>query len=129
MNKNFKVTREKEGEQKPTRYFSKKQEKKVAKELNGNRQLNSGATPFIKGDVSTELFLIECKTKTKPCETISIHKEWLEKNDKESLLMGKKYSALAFDFGDGELHYIIDKYLFEDLCNYLNMEGNNENNR
>ena len=36
--------------------------------------------------------------------------------------MGKKYTALAFDFGDGVNHYIIDKYLFEDLCNYLSME-------
>ena len=126
MNKNFKTTRVKEGDNKPTRYFSKKQENKVAKELSGQRQINSGATPFIKGDVSTDLFLIECKTKTTPCKSISIHKEWLEKNDKESLLMGKKYSALAFDFGDGDLHYIIDRYLFEELCDYL--EGNDENN-
>ena len=31
---------------KPTRYYSKQQEKKVAKQLGGKRQANSGATPF-----------------------------------------------------------------------------------
>ena len=127
MDKNYKTTRIKEDNNKPTRYFSKKQEKRVAKELGGQRQLNSGATPFQKGDVLTEDFLIECKTKTTPCKSISIQKEWLEKLNQESLVAGKKYVALAFDFGDGDLHYIIDKYLFEDLCDYLG-GGHNENN-
>ena len=36
---------------KPTRYFSKKQETKVAKDLNMRCTLNSGATSFDKGDV------------------------------------------------------------------------------
>lgn len=31
---------------KPTRYYSKRQEKKVAKVVEGKRQPNSGATPF-----------------------------------------------------------------------------------
>lgn len=30
----------------PTRYYSKQQEKKVAKAVEGKRQPNSGATPF-----------------------------------------------------------------------------------
>lgn len=31
---------------KPTRYYSKQQEKKVAKAVNGKRTVNSGATAF-----------------------------------------------------------------------------------
>lgn len=30
----------------PTRFFSKSQERRVAKQLGGKRQANSGATPF-----------------------------------------------------------------------------------
>jgi hypothetical protein len=44
---------------------------------------------------------------------ISIKKEWLEKNSNEAIFMGKKYSALTFNFGpDEDNYYIIDEYLF-----------------
>lgn len=43
----------------PTRYYSKQQEKKVAKAVHGKRQANSGATAFAKGDVVTTDWLIE----------------------------------------------------------------------
>ena len=113
--------REKDGVKEPTRSFSKKQENYVAKKFGGDRVKNSGATAFAKGDVSLNEFLIECKTKTTPSESISIKKDWLEKNVKESLFMGKKYSALAFNFGPNEPnYYIIDEYLFEELLNKLN---------
>ena len=80
----------------------------------GTRTLNSGATPYQKGDVLTEKFLLECKTKTSASASISVQKEWLEKNEKEALFMGKPYNALAFNFGPGEKnYYIIDEYLFE----------------
>ena len=36
---------------KPTRFYSNKQEKKVAKTLGGKKVANSGATAFHKGDV------------------------------------------------------------------------------
>lgn len=120
MRKNGRVIREKEGEQKPTRFFSKRQEKQVAKDVGGKRTLNSGATMFSKGDVTADNILLECKTKTKESDSISIKKEWLTKGDKEALFMGKKYFALAFDFGDGDTHYIIDKYLFEELMDKIN---------
>lgn len=107
-------------EKEPTRYFSKKQETKVAKSLDGNVQANSGATDFKKGDVTTEQFLIECKTKTSHSKSISIKKDWLLKNKQEALFMGKPYNALAFSFGpDEENHYIIDEYLFQELLEYL----------
>lgn len=114
------VSREKEGEKKPTRSYSSVQEKAVAKETNGNRTVNSGATPFQKGDVVSDDFLIECKTKTKDSESITVQKEWLDKNEKEALFMGKRYSAVAINFGPGQdNYYIIDKYLFQELKEYL----------
>lgn len=104
----------------PTRSYSKKQENYVAKKFDGNLTKNSGATMFQKGDVMLDEFLIECKTKVTSSESISIKKEWIEKNEKESLFMGKKYSALAFNFGPGEkMYYIIDEDLFENLIDKI----------
>lgn len=123
MQKNRRIVREKENNSKPTRYFSKKQEDKVAKDNQGKRMLNSGATMFSKGDVLSDNFLIECKTKTKPSESISIKKEWFDKNRQDSLRMGKKYSTIAFDFGDGENRYIIDQFLFDLLREYIRQGG------
>ena len=101
-----------------TRYFSSRQEKSVAKSLKGKTVPNSGATPFQKGDVSTDNWLIECKTKTSPSESISIKREWLEKNEEEAFSMQKEHAALAFNFGD--LHnprnyYIISEEEFKRL--------------
>lgn len=103
-------------EDKPTRYFSNKQEKTVAKDFNGKKQANSGATAFAKGDVIIDNFLLECKTKTASSDSISIKKSWIEKNRAEALFMGKPYSAICFNFGpDEENFYIIDRELMEIL--------------
>lgn len=111
---------------KPTRAFSKKQENYVAKELNGQRQKNSGATLWAKGDVVLDNWLLECKTKTSPSQSMTIHKEWLEKNAREALFIGKPYNALVFNFGPNEEnHYIIDEELFKELVEYLKNKGNN----
>lgn len=111
----------KEGENpKPTRYYSAKQEKAVAKAIGGTQTPNSGATPWQKGDITTDQFLIECKTKTSPSNSISIKKEWLDKNEAEAIFVGKPYTALAFSFGpDEKSYYIIDEYLFETLLAIL----------
>ena len=104
-----------------TRYYSDRQEKQVVKNTHGMQTKNSGATPFQKGDVMTDKFLIECKTKTHPSESMSIKKEWLEKNLKEALFMGKEYNALAFNFGPNQPnYYIIDENLFKELLAYVN---------
>ena len=106
----------KEGSTKPTRYYSDKQEKAIAKHFNGTQTKNSGATTWQKSDVLLNNFNIEAKTKTTASESISIKKEWLEKTVKETLLTGKKYSALAFSFGPGEPnYYIIDQELMDIL--------------
>ena len=113
----------KDEEKHPTRYFSSRQEKSVEKDLGGERTKNSGATTFDKGDVKTDKFLIECKTKTTPSQSISIKKEWIEKNNKEALFMGKPYTAIAFNFGpDQDNYYIIDKFLFQELIKYIGEE-------
>lgn len=116
----YKVTRIREGEKKPTRFFSSAQETYVAKKLAGKVQPNSGATPFKKGDVVLDKFLIECKIKTSSSDSMSIKKEWLEKNEREALFEGKEYSALAFSFGpDEKPYYIISEELFQILQGLL----------
>ena len=105
-----------------TRYFSTKQEKRVAKDLGGKRTPNSGATLFSKGDVDLSDWLIECKTKTKPSDSMSIKREWLEKNEEEAFAMGKPYSALCFSFGDlhnDRQYYIINEDMFKKLVEIL----------
>ena len=108
----------------PTRHFSSKQEKSVSKAVGGKVQKNSGATAFDKGDVivsGKNGFLLECKTKTTASESISIKKEWFEKNKQECLLTGTPHQAIVFNFGpDEENHYIIDEYLFLELLGHLN---------
>lgn len=100
-----------------TRDYSSKQEKKVAKKFKGKVQPNSGATMFAKGDVVLDDWLIECKTKTSISQSISIKKEWLEKNEEEAFAMGKSYHALCFDFGDGKNYYIVTEKEFERIVN------------
>lgn len=114
------VKRNKEGEKKPTRYYSDRQEKQIVKTVGGRQTKNSGATPWQKGDILTEDFVIEAKTKMTASESISIKKEWITKTEKEAVFMGKKYTALAFNFGPDEPnYYIIDEYLFQDLLEHL----------
>lgn len=108
----------------PTRFYSKRQEKSVAKALQGHRVSNSGATDFHKGDVQTDLFLLECKTKTADSDSFTLKREWFDKNEEEAFAMGKAYHAIAIDFGDGVNHYIIDEKLFKRLL--IDLEGLNE---
>lgn len=116
--------RVREGEKIPTRVRSSAQEKAVAKAIGGRQTPNSGAAS-IKGDVLTDgsyesSWLIECKTKMSHSNSISIKKDWFEKNKYEASEMGKANTAIVFNFGPGEEnHYIIDEYLFKELQEYL----------
>lgn len=115
-----------ESDKQPTRVFSKKQEKKVAKATGGRVNPNSGATDFGgKSDVNIDnLISIECKTKTSASKSISIKKEWITKLRQEMVFDGNKYCAIAFSFGPGEEnHYIIDEDLFIRLCEVLKDES------
>lgn len=107
----------------PTRFYSDKQEKSVAKAIGGKQTANSGATAFSKGDIRTDKFLIEAKTCMTEKQSFSIKQEWLKKNREEAFAMRKPYSALAFNFGpDTENYYIIDEKLFRQLKDYLESE-------
>jgi len=104
---------------KPTRFYSSKQEKAVAKAVGGKQTPNSGATAFAAGDVTTDDWLIECKTATTEKASFSIKRDWLDKNKQEAISMRKSYNALCFDFGDnGKRYYIIDEKMFKKLLNY-----------
>lgn len=106
----------------PTRFYSNRQEKKIAKEVGGKKVANSGATTFSKGDVRTDNFLIEAKTCTKEQKTFTVKREWIKKNQEEAFAMGKMFSAVAIDFGDGEQYYLINQKLFNKLVEALDKQ-------
>ena len=117
------VHRDKDGKKEPTRYYSKKQEDAIAKKLGGARVKNSGATAWEKGDVTTDKFLLECKTRITPSQSITIQKSWIEKINQEALFVGKPHTALLFNFGpDEECYAIINEELFETLIAALENE-------
>lgn len=103
----------------PTRFYSNKQEKIIAKSVGGHKVANSGATTFNKGDVVTDKVLIEAKTCASLKKSFSVKREWIDKNREEAFAMGKPYSAVAIDFGDGEQHYIISQKMFNMLLETL----------
>ena len=109
---------------KPTRYYSKKQENTVANAVGGKRTPNSGATVFAKGDVVTDNWLLEAKTKTKDSDSINIKKEWFTKNKEESIFMNKEYCGIVFNFGPNQPnYYIIDELTFQELLAYQRSEN------
>lgn len=112
--------------EKPTRYYSSKQEEEVAKFLGGYKQPNSGAGNFRKGDVVVDSagMLVECKTTTSDKDSFSIKKEWIEKNKNESYSIRKPNSAIAFRFSpDGEDYFVINKKLMKYLVEKLSEEN------
>lgn len=103
-------------DKKPTRFYSARQEKAVAKAVGGRKTANSGATPYDKGDVTTPEWLLECKTIMKDQESRTIHKEWFNKNRDESLFMRKKYNAVVVNFGpNSPNYYIVDEATFLEM--------------
>ena len=105
---------------KPTRYYSARQENAVAKAIGGRKTSNSGATPYDKGDVTDNKWLIECKTCVKEQESFSIKKDWFKKNLEESIFMKKEYSAVVFNIGPtSKNYYIIAENTFLDMKHSL----------
>lgn len=104
-----------------TRYYSNKQEKRIAKTVNGKLQPNSGATLFSKGDIKTENWLFEAKTCMKEQHQFIIKKEWLDKLKQESFAMRKDFFALVFNFGkiNGENYYILNEKTFTQIIEIL----------
>ena len=98
---------------KTTREASYKQEKAIAKAINGKTVVNSGATTFKKGDVSHKLVLIDGKTLMKPQKSVSLQKAWFDKIKEEAFAMNKDFGVIAFDFGTDERFYAISEREFK----------------
>lgn len=109
-----------------TRYYSSRQEKKIAKAVGGRTVANSGATLFKKGDVRTDKWLFEAKTKTSESDSFTIKRTWIEKNKEESFAMGKDYNALVIDFGDGKQFYLVDEKTFLRMKNLLEADDDTQ---
>ena len=112
-----------------TRYYSDRQERSVAKALCGWQQSNSGAGHFAKGDVIVpSTMLVECKCSMSQKQSVSIKKEWIDKNIQEAHAQRLPCNAIAFNFEpDGKNYYVIDEVLMrtlvERLKNYYDVKG------
>lgn len=108
-------------ESKPTRFFSNLQEKQVSKTLGARKVANSGAGMFQKGDVQSNNILFECKTKTSPSKSITVKKEWFDKNKEEALFSNKDHSVIVFNFEpNGTNYYVLEEndfLLVQDVLN------------
>lgn len=98
-----------------TKYFSNKQEKRVSKAVNGKTVIGSGATPFMKGDVTSDDILYECKTNIKGQDSISVRREWFEKVKVQAYEMGKYMYSVVFSFGKGTDYYCMETEHFRIL--------------
>lgn len=109
-----------------TRYYSDMQEKSVVKLVGGQQVSNSGAGKFRKGDVHHDgaSMLIECKTSTSDKSSISIKKEWIDKNKEEAFTQRLSNTAIAVTFAPGtENYFLIDESLFRFLVGKLEEEN------
>ncbi|MBO8161083.1 MAG: hypothetical protein H0Z24_05555 [Thermosipho sp. (in: Bacteria)] len=87
---------------------SKKQESKVAKEMNGKTTIASGSLYFQKADVRTSDFLIECKTTEKDYYNLKVS-TW-KKIEKEALKDGMKIPLMQIDLLNGEKRLAVMTY-------------------
>jgi hypothetical protein len=109
-----------------TRYFSDLHEKSVCKLIGATQVSNSGAGSFRKGDVvhSNASVLIECKTVVTDKDSVSIKKEWIEKNKEERFTQRLSNGVIAFNFGPNQPNYfVIDEKLMKFLVEKLEEEG------
>lgn len=111
--------------EKPTRYYSNKQEKRASKTLGVHQQVNSGATMFKKGDLIDKHMLLDAKTMVKPQKSVSLKKEWFTKISEEMFAMGRRFCGILFDFGDGKDYVAVPVQDFNELYNAWK-ELNNE---
>lgn len=84
-----------------TKWWSAKQEKRVAKEISGKQVVASGSKWGSKGDVRTTDFLVECKTTKKNFYTLNI-KTW-EKIEREATKDGLRIPIMCIDLEGGKV--------------------------
>ena len=105
-----------------TRYFSDAHEKSICKALGGTQNSNSGAGNFSKGDVVVKdaSLLIEAKCCMKSKDSVSIKKEWVDKNKQEGFMVRRDNQAVCINFEpDGPNYYLIDEKLMRFLVEKL----------
>lgn len=105
-----------------TKKVSIAQEERVARLFNGKRTPQSGGGKWIKGDVVSNDFIVECKTSLTPSNSYSVKKSILDKINEERREMGKSFYALAFTFGDDKDFFVIDKRTMEFFLQSLQNE-------
>lgn len=108
-----------------TRYYSSMHEQSIAKALGAVVNSSSGSSCFCKGDVvhNGASMLIEAKTTMTEKSSVSVKKEWIDKNQKEAFLIRKQNSCVCFNFGPGsENYYVINERLMKFLIDKLEEE-------
>lgn len=109
-----------------TRAAADKMEKRVCRTVNGLQSSNSGAGNFQKADVFNKAASLscECKCSMSNKESISLHKNWIDKHKQESNSMLMYNTCLAVDFGpDSDIYYVIDTKLMKYLVSKLEEEN------
>lgn len=92
-----------------TKYQSTKQERKVAKDLQGKVCVASGALDIQKADVRNDLWLVECKTTSKPFYSLT-EKTW-SRIDLQAVRDGIRMPLMCIDLEDGNTKLVVLKYL------------------
>ena len=109
-----------------TRYYSDLHEKSVCKALGATQTPNSGATKWKKGDVVQRQasLLIECKTVMTEKQSVSVKKEWIDKNKEEAFSNRLDNSCLCINFGPNtDNYYVISEKLMKFLVEKLQDEN------
>ena len=109
-----------------TRYYSGRHEESIARALGGSRRPSSGSSKFDKGDVVHDgaSMLIEAKCTMSEKQSVSIKREWLDKNKAEAFSIRKSNHCLCFNFGpESPNYYVIDEKLMKFLIEKLEEEN------
>lgn len=93
---------------------SRKQEKRVAKEINGRTTPASGAIWSAKADVRNDLFLIECKTTEKNYYDLTFS-VW-DKIYREAIKDGMRIPVMCIDLNNGRTQLVVLR--IDDLGTY-----------
>lgn len=109
-----------------TRYYSDLHEKSICKAIGCTQTPNSGAGRFSKGDCVHRgaSLLVEAKTTMTEKNSVSIKKEWIEKNKEEAFQNRLCNSCICFNFGPNtKNYYVIDEGLMRYLVDKLEEEN------
>lgn len=108
-----------------TRFYSDAHEKSVCKALGAQQTANSGANRFQKGDciVPEASMLIECKCAMEEKKSVSVKREWFQKNKEEAFMNRLDNQCVCINFGPNtENIYCINEKLMKYLVERLSEE-------